>query len=147
MTSGAEQSQTPALHVGGVWLVGDAIVLVRRDRPVPSRWTTPGGTVRAGETLAEAVVRSVADDAGVEALCGPFLGWGEVVDSGDHVVTMYFEVVVLDRPEIDPQTGSMPPGRTTTEVRCTPDWEVSELPVAAGLAEFLADQGLIELVV
>lgn len=147
MTSGAEQSQTPALHVGGVWLVGDAIVLVRRDRPVPSRWTTPGGTVRAGETLAEAVVRCVADDAGVEALCGPFLGWGEVVDSGDHVVTMYFEVVVLDRPEIDPDTGSMPPGRATAEVRCTPDWEVSELPVVAGLAEFLADQGLIELVV
>jgi hypothetical protein len=41
----------------------------------------------------------------------------------------------------------MPAGPGGAEVRSTPDWEVSELAVVAGLAEFLADQGLIELVV
>jgi hypothetical protein len=92
-------------------------------------------------------VRSLADDTGADALCGPFMGWAETVDAVDHVVTMYFQVVVLDPPEIDRRSGAMPPGPTGAEVRAIPDWEVAELPVVAGLAEFLADQGLIELVI
>lgn len=146
MTSAAEPHQPPALHVGGIWRVRESIVLVRRDGPVPSRWAAPGGLVQMGETLAEAVVRTVGEDTGVDAICGPFLGWGEVVEGPDHAVTMYFEVVVLDPPTIDARSGSMAPGRAALEVRCVPDWEVSELPVVAGLAEFLADEGLIELV-
>ena len=147
MTSAAEPHQPPALHVGGIWRVRESIVLVRRDGPVPSRWAAPGGLVQMGETLAEAVVRTVGEDTGVDAICGPFLGWGEAVEGPDHAVTMYFEVVVLDHPEVDRSTGSMAEGPGGTEVRSTPDWQVSELPVVAGLAEFLADQGLIELVV
>lgn len=133
--------------MGGVWQDGESIVLVRPTGRSGARWALPGGAVRAGETLAEALVRTVADDTGADALCGPFMGWGETVDPVDHVVTMYFQVVVLDPPEIDRRSGAMPPGPAGAEVRATPEWEVAELPVVAGLAEFLADQGLIELVV
>ncbi len=133
------------LRVAGIWQIGTSIVLVRPAAP-DAAWALPGGPVEAGETLAEAVVRAVAADTGVEALCGPFVGWGELVEV-DHTVTMYFEVVVLDRPKIDDTTGAMPAGPGGAEVRCTPDWEVSEVPVVAGLAEFLADQELIELVI
>lgn len=133
--------------MGGVWQVGESIVLVRPTGGSGTRWALPGGVVRAGEALAESLVRTVADDTGSDALCGPFMGWGETVDAVDHVVTMYFQVVVLNPPEIDHRSGAMPPGPTGTEVRATPDWQVAELPVVPGLAEFLADQGLIELVI
>lgn len=133
--------------MGGVWQDGESIVLVRPTGRSGARWALPGGAVRAGETLAEALVRTVADDTGADALCGPFMGWGETVDPDDHVLTMYFQVVVLDPPEIDRRSGAIPPGPTGAEVRITPKWEVAELPVVAGLAEFLADQGLIELLV
>jgi hypothetical protein len=96
--------------------------------------------------LAEAVVRTIGDDTGAEALCGPFIGWIEGFDPDPHTVTMCFRAVVLDPPE-HTDTGTMPTGTTTSEVRLTPTWEVSEIPVAPGLAEFLADHDLIDLVI
>jgi ADP-ribose pyrophosphatase YjhB (NUDIX family) len=134
------------VHVGCIWQQGDALVLVRRGHgPAGGSWALPGDEVREGETLAEAVVRSIAEQTGADALCGPFVGWGEVVDDGPHVLTMYFEGVVLDAPAHDRASGTIAdaPG----EARVTPVWEVTEVPLVAGLAEFLADQELIELVI
>jgi ADP-ribose pyrophosphatase YjhB (NUDIX family) len=134
--------------VAGIWQVGDALVMVRRGNgPADGRWTLPGTQVRTGETLAEAVVRSVIDDTAADALCGPFVGWSERVGDGPQTLTMYFDVVVLDPPEIDGPTGAMPCGRAGEEVRCMPVWDVTEAPLEPGLAEFLADQQLIELVI
>lgn len=135
------------MDVAGIWQRGADLVLVRG--PDETRWRLPGGTVDLGETLAESVVRHVTQDTGAEALCGPFVGWSELVADGpdEHRLTMYFEVVVLEAPASSRDAASLPDGPDGTEVRSTPDWEVSELPVVAGLAEFLADQGLIELVI
>lgn len=138
----------PVVLVAALWQVGSDLVMVReRSGDRRDRWRLPGGDVRAGETLAEAVVRTVDADTCADALCGPFAGWNEVVDDDRHTLTMYFEAVVLDPPPIDRGSGAMEPGLSAEEVRAVPDWEVSELPVVPGLAEFLADQGLIELVV
>lgn len=149
MTSGTDPAAAtaPLVAVAGLWQLGAELVLVRS--PSEPWWRLPGATVRTGETLAEAVVRGVGEDTGADALCGPFVGWGEVVDEAPdgHRLTMYFEVVVLDAPHREQGSPSLPDGPTGTEVRSTPDWEISELPVVPGLAEFLADQGLIELVV
>ncbi len=134
------------VQVAGIWQLGDALVLVRRGHGVAGgSWALPGDVVREGETLAETVVRSVAEQTGADALCGPFVGWGEVVDDGPHVLTMYFEVVVLDVPTHDRASGEIAgaPG----DARVTPVWEVTEVPLVPGLAEFLADQELIELVI
>jgi 8-oxo-dGTP diphosphatase len=134
------------IHVGGIWQLGDALVLVRRGHGAAGGvWALPGGALRVGETLAEAVVRSVAEQIGADALCGPFVGWTEVVDDGPHVVTMHFEVVVLDPPEHDHRSGAI--SGAPDDARVTPVWEVTEVPLVAGLAELLADQDLIELVV
>lgn len=143
---GPEGRDEVRLHVGGIWQLGDALVLVRRGHGAAGgSWALPGGPVRAGETLAEAVVRSVAEQTGADGLCGPFVGWSEVVDEGPHVVTMHFEVVVLDPPEHDRRSGTIDgaPG----DARVTPVWEVTEVPLVAGLAELLADLDLIELVI
>jgi ADP-ribose pyrophosphatase YjhB (NUDIX family) len=129
--------------VRGIWVQQHArgevtLVMVRRPER-PSDWDLPGGTPAAGETLAEAVVRAVEAETGESVLCGPFAGWFEVLDDGPHRVTMVFELVAAAPEEQAPSGG--------VEVRQVPEWEVSELPVAAGVTEFLADQGLIELVI
>ena len=54
----------PVLAVGAVVLREDgAVLLVRRGRPpAVGSWTLPGGKVEPGETLAQAVVREVAEE-------------------------------------------------------------------------------------
>jgi ADP-ribose pyrophosphatase YjhB (NUDIX family) len=122
---------------------GDSMVMVRRARE-PGRWDLPGGAVARGESLAEAVVRSVEDDTDEVVLCGPFIGWFEVVDPAQHRVTMVFELVAAAPPQGERPAG----GRAgAVETRHVPLWEISELDVTAGVTEFLADEGLIELLV
>ena len=40
----------------------------------------PGGRVEAGETLAEAVVRELAEETGLEGVCGELVGWVERIE-------------------------------------------------------------------
>lgn len=139
----------PVVCVAAVWQMDDALVLVRSvTGPGIAHWRLPGGAVHPGESLAEAVVRTTGNDTGAEGLCGPFLGWIEGVDDDVHTLTMCFEAVVLD-PLVPDATGAMPTGTAgaPAEVRLTPTWEVTEVRLGPGLAEFLADHDLIELVI
>ncbi len=136
----------PVLRVGAVWQIGDGLVLVRRGAGASAaQWDLPGGAVRAGESLVEAIVRTTAADTGAAALCGPFLGWIEGIDE-THVVTICFDTVVLEPPAID-AAGTMRPGPAAIDARLTPMWEVSEIMLGTGVAEFLSDQGMIDLVI
>lgn len=133
----------PQVRVGAVCVRGDELLLVRSGHgPAAGTWDVPGDAVRAGELLAEAVVRVVGDQAGLEGLCGPFIGWAETLDEQVHAVTMYFDAIVLG--ERDGTPDATP---TVAERRSVPTWDVCELRLVDGLAEFLADQGIIETVV
>ena len=51
----------PTVGVGGVVILDGRVVLVRRGKePLRGRWVIPGGTVEAGETLEDALVRDQA---------------------------------------------------------------------------------------
>jgi 8-oxo-dGTP diphosphatase len=112
---------------------------VRRGRgPAQGRWSVPGGRVENGETLAEAVVRELREETGVDAVCGALLGWVERIGDGHHFVIMDFAAVVLDA--VDPTAGD-----DAAEAAWIPLGDVAELDLVAGLAEFLADHAIIEL--
>lgn len=98
----------------------------------------PGGRVERGETLAEAVVRELWEETRVAAVCGELLGWVERITDDDHFVIMDFRVVPLE--DAAPVAGD-----DAAEVAWVPLTEVSELTLVEGLAEFLHDQGIIEL--
>jgi 8-oxo-dGTP diphosphatase len=127
----------PAVGVGAILIDSDQILLVRRGRgPAQGSWALPGGRVEAGETLAEAVVRELREETGLEGVCGPFIGWVERIDDEHHFVIMDFLVTILDGQE--PVAGD-----DAAEVAWVPLVDVAEWPLVDGLAEFLHDHGLI----
>lgn len=112
--------------------------MVRRaTQPGLGRWSVPGGRVEHGETLAEAVVRELAEETGLEGVCGPLIGWTEIIDDGHHFVVLDFQVTILATE--DPSAGD-----DASEAAWVPVWTVPELDLVDGLAEFLADHNIID---
>ncbi len=57
----------PIVGVGGIVIRGDEVLLVKRGRePGLGEWSIPGGAVRTGETLKEAVAREVREETHLE---------------------------------------------------------------------------------
>jgi ADP-ribose pyrophosphatase YjhB (NUDIX family) len=130
----------PTLAVGAVVVDHDRLLMVRRGRgPAQGQWAIPGGRVRRGETLAEAVTRELAEETGLEGLCGPFVGWAELFDEHDpegHFVVLDFEVTVVG--DDNPTAGD-----DAAEAMWVDLHEVGDRQLAPGLAEFLHDHGII----
>ena len=130
----------PEVCVGAVVVVEDRILLVRRGRgPGAGEWSVPGGRVEGGETLAEAVVRELAEETGLEAVCGELVGWVERIGDDHHFVILDFHVTVLDRRE--PVAGA-----DAAEAAWVPLGEVADLQLVDGLAEFLHEHGILEVI-
>lgn len=59
--------EQPLVGVAAVIFRGEEVLLVRRGQePAQGAWSLPGGLVELGETLAQALVREVAEETGVE---------------------------------------------------------------------------------
>ncbi|MGH9121690.1 MAG: NUDIX hydrolase [Acidimicrobiales bacterium] len=126
----------PSLCVGAVAVDDDAILLVRRGHaPQAGCWSVPGGHVRVGETMAEAVVRELHEETGLDAVCESLVGWVERIEGDDHLVIFDFGVTIM---------GSFEPvaGDDATEARWVPRFELGELELVDGLADFLHDHGV-----
>lgn len=127
----------PTLAVSAVLVDDDRLLLVRRGQgPAAGTWALPGGRVERGETLAEAVTRELREETGIEAVCGPLLGWVERLEPDDHYVILGFEstLVGADQPV---------PGDDAAEAEWVELHEVPERNLVDGLAEFLHDHGII----
>jgi 8-oxo-dGTP diphosphatase len=127
----------PELCVGAIAVVDDRLLMIRRGRPPGAGlWSLPGGRVEWGETVAEAVVRELREETGLEGVCEGTVGWVERIGDSYHFVVIDFLVTVLD-PE--------PPvaGDDAAEVAWVPLGDVAELKLTEGLAEFLHDHGII----
>jgi len=127
----------PALCVSGLVVEGERLLMVRRGRgPAAGTWALPGGRVEGGELLAEAVVRELAEETGLEAVCGELVGWTEVIEGGDHAVILTFRAHLLgaDTPRA---------GDDAVEASWVPLAEVTDHRLAPGVAELLSDHGVI----
>ena len=128
----------PEVCVGAVAVFDDSILMVRRGRgPAQGTWSVPGGRVERGETLAEAVVRELAEETGLSGVCETLVGWAERIGPGYHYVILDFSVTLMS--DQDPV-----PGDDAAEAQWVPLSEVADLQLAEGLAEFLHDHGILE---
>src|SRR5439155_7683590 len=130
----------PEICVGAIAIDDDRLLLIRRGHgPAAGEWSVPGGRVETGETLAEAVVRELAEETGIEAVCDEFVGWVERIGTDYHYVILDFRVTVLDADEARA-------GDDADEAAWVPLHEVAELDLVDGLAEFLHENGVIEVI-
>ncbi len=128
----------PEVCVGAVAVFDDSILLVRRGRgPAQGTWSVPGGRVEPGESLAEAVVRELAEETGLTGVCGSLVGWAERMGPDYHFVILDFSMTILT--DADPVAGD-----DAAEARWVPLSDVTDLTLADGLAEFLHDHGILE---
>lgn len=126
----------PEVCVGAVAVRDGCLLLVRRGRaPALGKWSVPGGRVEWGETLADAAVREVAEETGLEATCGGFAGWVERIGDGHHYVIVDFWVTVEGRQ--DPVAGD-----DAAEARWVPLAELGDLDLTGGLGDFLRRIGI-----
>ena len=124
--------------VGAVIVEDGRLLLIRRGRgPAQGEWSVPGGRVESGEMLAEAVVRELAEETGLEGVCGELIGWVERVGEEHHHVILDFAVTLLD-PDAEPVAGD-----DAEEVAWVPLHDVAEVQLVEGLAEFLHDHQII----
>jgi len=125
--------------VGAVTIADDRLLMVRRGRgPAQGRWSIPGGRVELGETLAEAVVRELREETGLDGVCGEFLGWVERIGADHHFVILDFSVVALE-------DGPLVAGDDAAEATWVPLQNLGDVRVVDGLVEFLADHGIIDV--
>lgn len=127
----------PELCVSAVVVDDDRLLLVRRGRGrAQGTWAVPGGRVRRGETLAEAVVRELLEETRIEGVCGELLGVVEAPEAEPHQVILGYRVSLLEAAE--PVAGD-----DAAEARWVPLADVADHQLAPGLAEFLHDHQVI----
>jgi ADP-ribose pyrophosphatase YjhB (NUDIX family) len=119
-----------------VAVVGNRLLLVRRaQEPGRGLWSVPGGRVEAGEALADAVVRELAEETGVMGACGRLLGVAERREGGHHFVILDYLVVA--------EAESPVAGTDVDDAAWVPLSAVQDLPLVPGLARFLTEHGVL----
>ena len=80
--------------MGGVVIVGDRVVLIRRGKePLRGRWVVPGGTVELGETLEEALVREMREETGLEVAPRDLLTVFDRIERREGEVAYHYVIV------------------------------------------------------
>lgn len=127
----------PEVCVGAIAVEDERLLMIRRGRgPAQGTWSLPGGRVEPGETLAEAVLRELAEETGLVGVCDRFVGWAERIGPDHHYVILDFAVTVVT---LDEPRG----GDDAAEAAWVDLADIAELNLSEGLAEFLHDHGIL----
>jgi 8-oxo-dGTP diphosphatase len=127
----------PEVCVGAIAADDERILLVQRGKgPGRGSWSVPGGRVEHGETVADAVVRELAEETGLLGVCEELVGWVERISDGYHFVILDFAVTILDdRPPVA--------GDDAADAAWVLKRDLAALKLVDGLAPFLFEHGIL----
>jgi len=132
--------EAPQVCVGAIVIDDGRLLLIRRGHgPAAGEWSIPGGRVEAQELLEEAVVRELAEETGIEAVCGDLVGVVERLTDEGHFVILDYQVHLLESAE--PAAGS-----DAAEAAWVPLADVAEMRLVEGLAEFLHEKDILDTI-
>jgi 8-oxo-dGTP diphosphatase len=117
--------------------LGRLLLIKRGHAPGIGLWSLPGGRIEPGETDAEALVREVREETGLEVEAGHLLGTvrrparhGDVFDIRDYTATV--------------TGGMLQPGDDAADARWVDAIELGSLPITEGLTETLTSWGVLD---
>jgi 8-oxo-dGTP diphosphatase len=126
----------PEVAAGAVCVRGGRLLLVRRGRGVGAgAWSLPGGRVEAGELLADATLRELREETGLDGTVEGLCGIAERIGPDHHYVIVDHWVAASGEPVA---------GDDAAEVCWAGLGELRRLPLVDRLAEFLAEHGVLE---
>lgn len=129
----------PEIAVGAVVVRDGRLLLVRRGRGIGAgSWALPGGRLRAGESLAEAVARELAEETGLVGDVGAVCGVAERRGAAHHYVIVNHWVDVAD-------PAAARPGDDADEVAWADRADLAALPTVPLLEDWLATHGVSPL--
>ena len=103
------------------------VLLVKRGRPPgDGLWSVPGGKLEAGERLADAVVREVREETGLDVECGRLVEVVERMGDGWHYVILDYLCAL--------RGGTLRAGGDAADARFVTRAELDALPTTEGLA-------------
>jgi 8-oxo-dGTP diphosphatase len=115
---------------------GRLLLIKRGHEPGAGLWSLPGGRIEPGETDAEALVREMREEIGLEVEPGPLLGAvrrpagdGDVIDIRDYAATII--------------GGTLKPGDDAADARWVSGEELDSLATTEGLVETLISWGVL----
>jgi 8-oxo-dGTP diphosphatase len=115
---------------------GKVLVATRTHPPMNALFTLPGGLVEPGETLAQAAIRELREEVGVEARVVGFVGPVEVIDRDEEDrVRAHFVICAHAARWV---AGEGAPGPEAGEVRWATLDELADLPTTPGLRDIVA---------
>lgn len=129
-----EFPERPLVGVGAVIIENDRILLVKRaNEPNKGKWSVPGGLVRVGESLVDALKREIREEVGVEIEVDDVACVSEeIFRNGEvrfHYVIIDFFARIIH--------GSVRPGSDAAEIRWVPIHEVDKIETVDFVKELI----------
>ncbi|MFQ5794417.1 MAG: NUDIX hydrolase [Candidatus Bipolaricaulia bacterium] len=115
------ENRHPIVGVGAVIVNDGKVLLVQRGKP-PGRgiWAIPGGRLRWGERLEEAVRREICEETGLEIELGEIAGVKDLIERDGSEIAYHY--VLIDF-YAKPIGGQLEPGSDALDAR----WVVPDL--------------------
>jgi len=136
MTEKHEDREQPTVGVGGVVIVGDQVVLIRRGTdPLKGRWSIPGGRLEWGETLVEGVRRELLEETGLKVRVGGLIEAFERILRNPARGPRYHFVILDFLCEAEP--GRPRPGGDVTEVALAREDELASYQLTEAAARVI----------